>query len=142
MDLSLHPTDILPHRPPFLFVDRIVQLEQGMAIATVSFPAATPFFGGHFPDTPLVPGVILLEALAQAAGLAAMSPDEPHGELGARGYLAQIREARFRNVVGPDQEIRLEARLVRRIQRLFLFDTTASSGGKTLVEAQLTLMRD
>lgn len=133
------PLELLPHRPPFLFIDRIVDAGAGRARAVVTFPRDAWFFAGHFPDNPVVPGVIVLEALAQLAGIAGMFPDDPESGIGDKGFLAQVRDARFRAPIGPDQEIELEATLIRRMRTLFMFETVARRGEQVLVEAQLTL---
>ncbi|MEQ1853494.1 MAG: 3-hydroxyacyl-[acyl-carrier-protein] dehydratase FabZ, partial [Chthoniobacteraceae bacterium] len=96
----------LPHREPFIFVDRVVAISAGdSAQCVTTFAAETPFFAGHFPGAPLVPGVILVEALAQTAGLAAGQPG-----LGFR--LTAIRTMKFPAAAGPGEEIRLAARKV------------------------------
>jgi 3-hydroxyacyl-[acyl-carrier-protein] dehydratase len=96
----------LPHRAPFLFLDEIVGLEPGVsAEATLCLPASTPFFTGHFPGNPVVPGVILAEAIAQLAGVAAARE--------GRGFLlSAVRSMKFPSAAGPEEQIWLEARVV------------------------------
>ena len=136
-DLERH----LPHRAPFLFIDRVLELQDGRARAAVTFRPEQPWFAGHFPGNPLVPGVLILEALAQTAGLAVPMTHTPDGD--RAGVLAQIRDARFRAPARPGEEIALEAEVARIAAggRVVLFKATARSGDRTLVEAELMLAR-
>src|SRR5215207_199968 len=94
----------LPHREPFIFIDRVVSYEPGESAEAVKlFTADTPFFAGHFPGAPLVPGVILAEALAQTAGLAA-------GHKGKSFRLAALKSMKFPGPAGPGEVIQLHAR--------------------------------
>jgi 3-hydroxyacyl-[acyl-carrier-protein] dehydratase len=126
----------LPHREPFLFVQRIVDRDADHVLAAARFPPDTPFFAGHFPGNPIVPGVILLEALAQTAGLLMGAAGDDRAPAGA---LAQVRAARFRHSAGPDEEITLEARRLRSLGPVHLFACTARVGDRRLVEAELAL---
>lgn len=99
-------TDILPHRPPFLFVTRIAAVQPGRsAVAEYDVPEDHPFFQGHFPHGPVFPGVITLEMMAQTAALAVLC--EP-GRMGKAAYLARIENARFRHPVKPGDTLRAE----------------------------------
>src|SRR5215207_9906272 len=107
----------LPHREPFIFVDAVLARVPGeSAIAEKLFPPGTPFFAGHFPGTPLVPGVILAEALAQTAGLAA-------GQLGKSFRLAALKTMKFPAAAGPQEVIRLHARKIATVGTLWQFET-------------------
>jgi 3-hydroxyacyl-[acyl-carrier-protein] dehydratase len=94
---------VLPHREPFLFVDRIVELGPQRVVGTRRFTAEEPFFAGHFPGHPIVPGVVLVEGLAQTMAYFALL-HRP----GSQVFLVGIEKARFRAVVEPGQEVRYE----------------------------------
>ncbi|MGE5579857.1 MAG: 3-hydroxyacyl-ACP dehydratase FabZ [Bacillota bacterium] len=102
--------DILPHRPPFLFVSRIISLE--VAQSAVTEFDVTPdlsIFKGHFPSEPILPGVIILEMLAQTGGLSLLASDEYRGRI---AYLAAVESARFRKPVRPGDVLRAESRIL------------------------------
>ena len=123
----------LPHREPFIFVDRLVSRLPGeSAECTKTFPANTPFFAGHFPGAPLVPGVILAEGLAQTAGLAA-------GQPGRSFRLTAIRAMKFPAAAGPCEEIRLAARKVAVVGGLWQFEVRATVGSRTVAEGVIVL---
>lgn len=133
-----HLVDLLPQRPPFRFVDRVVSLDEGPGItAEVDFPAGHRVFEGHLPDEPLVPGVILIEAMAQAAGLALAG-----GEAGGRpihGYLAEVGRIRFKSKVGPDSTVTLKARLGPAFGAIFRFEVRAECVGELVAEGEITV---
>ncbi len=102
---------LLPHRPPFRFVDRVTACEPGASVAAVWVPAADEaFFAGHFPGNPVVPGVLQIEALAQAGAVAVLSDESYAGRL---PLLGGVDDARFRRVVRPREEITLEVEMER-----------------------------
>lgn len=97
---------ILPHRYPFLLVDRIIEIEEGKkAVGIKNVTANEPFFQGHFPDNPIMPGVLIIEALAQVAGIAVMNIEEFRGKL---GLFTGIDNCRFKKVVRPGDQLVLE----------------------------------
>lgn len=123
----------LPHREPFIFVDRVTGLRPGESAECVKmFPVETPFFAGHFPGAPLVPGVILAEALAQTAGLAA-------GQAGRGFRLTAIRTMKFPAAAGPGEEIHLAARKAAVVGGLWQFEVRASVGARTVAEGVIVL---
>ena len=129
------PRDLLPHRPPFLFVDEVLALAPGEHARTrwhVDPEAA--FFAGHFPGNPILPGVIIVEALAQAGALAALA--EP-GSAGKLALFAGIERARFRRVVRPGEDLVLDARLTRRRGPLGEGEATATVGDEVACETTL-----
>lgn len=102
---------VLPHRFPWLMVDRVLELEPGRkAVALKNVSAGEPCFQGHFPGHPVMPGVLILEALAQTAAFTVLGPER---EEGALGYLTGVDEFRFRRAVYPGDQLRLEAELER-----------------------------
>lgn len=129
------PTDLLPHRPPFLFVDEVLVLAPGeSARARMYVDPEAAFFAGHFPGNPILPGVIIVEALAQTGALAALA--EP-GAAGKLALFAGIERARFRRVVRPGEELVLETRLTRRRGPLGEGEGTATVDGVVACEATL-----
>jgi len=123
----------LPHREPFIFIDRVLELAPGVsARCAKAFPPAEPFFRGHFPGDPLVPGVIITEALAQTAGIAASQP-------GAAFRLAAIKGMKFLAAVRPEQEMILSARKVAVVGALWQFEVTAEVGGRKVAEGIIVL---
>ncbi|MGI9539379.1 MAG: 3-hydroxyacyl-ACP dehydratase FabZ [Miltoncostaeaceae bacterium] len=109
---SVAPTELLPHRPPFLFVDEIVDLRPGESARARWFvdPEAA-FFEGHFPGNPILPGVIIVEALAQTGALAALADPETDGKL---ALFAGIDKVRFRRPVRPGDTLDMATTLTRR----------------------------
>ena len=123
----------LPHREPFVFVDAVVAHVAGESAECVkTFPSATPFFAGHFPGAPIVPGVILAEALAQTAGLAA-------GQPGRSFRLTALKAMKFPAAALPDEEIRLHAKCVATVGGLWQFDVRAVASGRTVAEGVVVL---
>lgn len=130
-----HPTEILPHRPPFLFIDEIVELEAGrMARARWTLAPDTPFLAGHFPGEPVMPGVIIIEALAQTGALAVLSEPASAGKL---ALFAGIERAKFRRPVKPGETIDLAIELTRRRGPIGEGEATAHVGGTLACEATL-----
>jgi 3-hydroxyacyl-[acyl-carrier-protein] dehydratase len=133
---------ILPHRPPFLLVDRVVTLEPGARL--VAWKGVTmnePFFVGHFPGKPVMPGVLILEALAQACALLAvksMGPDEDVEE--KITYLMSIDGAKFRRPVVPGDRLELHVEVVKRKGAVWKQKGTAVVDGQTVAEADFMAM--
>ena len=120
---------ILPHRYPFLLVDRVLEcvpFESIKAIKNVTFNE--PFFTGHFPEKPIMPGVILLEAMAQATGLLAFQSHNARSSNTSMYYLVGIDKARFKRPVMPGDQVILTARLQRCIRSIYKFHTSAHVG--------------
>ena len=107
----------IPHRPPFLFVDRIEILQDGLAaVGTVALQEENPIFGGHFPGRPIVPGVLMIECVAQVAAALFSSPTEGDPDFRGR-WFAGVEAVRFKRPVHPGQTMRVEARVDRRLGR-------------------------
>jgi len=128
----------LPHRYPFLLVDRVVELDKGKSIVALKNVSMNePFFTGHFPHRPVMPGVLMLEALAQAAALLAfdtlgVTPDDK-----TVYYFAGIDGARFKRPVEPGDQLMLHVQLDRMKAGIFKFKSRAMVGGELAVEAEL-----
>ncbi|MEI8029780.1 MAG: 3-hydroxyacyl-ACP dehydratase FabZ [Comamonadaceae bacterium] len=129
----------LPHRYPFLLVDRVLELNKGKNIkALKNVTINEPFFEGHFPNRPVMPGVLMIEALAQAAALLAFDALDATPNDQMIYYFAGIDAARFKRPVEPGDQLILEAELLRMKAGIFKFKTRASVDGELAVEAELT----
>ncbi len=128
----------LPHRPPFVFVRELVTCEPGRSAGcATSFRSDDPIFAGHFPGNPLVPGVIITEALAQTAGIAAASGYAENAK--PLFLLSAIRTMKFFAPVRPEQQIRLRAEVLAQVDDLVQFKVEASVKGVLVAEGQLVL---
>jgi len=131
---------LLPHRPPFLFVDRVVEHERGKRlVALKSVTMGEPFFAGHFPGHPVMPGVLVLEALAQAAALLALL-DLSEEKRQRVTYLMGIDAARFRRTVVPGDRLELEVSVVRNKGAVWKTRGTARVDGQVAAEAEYLAM--
>ena len=129
----------LPHRYPFLLVDRVVSIDKGKSLrALKNVTINEPFFQGHFPHRPVMPGVLMLEALAQAAALLAFDTlgTSPSDEMVY--YFAGIDGARFKRPVEPGDQLFLDVELLRMKAGIFKFKARALVGEELAVEAELT----
>jgi 3-hydroxyacyl-[acyl-carrier-protein] dehydratase len=128
---------ILPHRYPFLLVDRILEIEKGkriVGIKNVTFNEE--FFQGHFPGNPVMPGVLILEAMAQAAGLLMFTGD-PERAKDYIYYYAGIDNARFKKPVVPGDQLELEVTLERQLRNIGKFGCIARVGADVVAEATI-----
>ena len=139
VEMSIHNIlHYLPHRYPFLLVDRVLECKTGesiLAIKNVSFNE--PFFQGHFPGAPVMPGVLILEALAQASGLLALSNPEWRPDDDSLYLFVGIDKARFKRQVGPGDQLILDVKLKRHKQGFGVFSATASVGDEVAATAEL-----
>ena len=128
----------LPHRYPFLLVDRILECTPGKSIRGLkNVTINEPFFQGHFPGFPLMPGVLVIEALAQVSGLLAFVSGDAKAGGNSLIYFAGIDNARFKKQVVPGDQLILEAEVVRVIRGIGKFRTRASVDGELACEAEL-----
>ncbi len=121
---------LLPHRPPFLLIDRVIELDEERVVAIKNVTAGEPFFAGHFPGHPIMPGVLIVEAMAQAGGVMAMSQPgfDPAGSV---IYFMAIDKVKFRRPVVPGDQLRLEVTPLRKGGAIW------KMAGKALVDGQL-----
>ena len=128
---------IIPHRDPMLMVDCIEQLDQeaGTVVGTKSFTGEEEFFKGHFPGNPVVPGVFLIEALAQTGAFAILSREE---YLGKTGYFASWDKIKFRRKVLPGDTVTLKVQLVKIRGRIVVADGTAYVGEEKAAQGTFT----
>jgi 3-hydroxyacyl-[acyl-carrier-protein] dehydratase len=129
---------LLPHRYPFLLVDRVLQWQANQSIlALKNVTYDEPFFTGHFPSRPVMPGVIIIEALAQTAGILTFlsSATVPHED--SRFYFVGIDKARFRRPVEPGDQLLLEATVDRCLRGIWRFSTRARVGETQVAHAEI-----
>ncbi len=128
----------LPHRYPILLVDRVIEFERNLRIkALKNVTINEPFFAGHFPNRPVMPGVLMLEALAQTAALLSFESSGEDLAKDAVVYFVGIDGARFKRVVEPGDQLILEASIERAKAGIVKYRTRASVDGETAVEAEL-----
>ena len=128
----------LPHRYPFLLIDRVTDYKEGeylVGIKNVSYNE--PYFPGHFPHRPVMPGVLILEALAQATGILAYKTTETTPSATSLYYFVGIDKARFKQPVEPGDQLTLEVKVIKTLRGVWKFDGKASVDGKVVCEAEL-----
>ena len=137
-ELDIHQImQILPHRYPFLLVDRIVELERGKrAVGIKNVTINEDFFNGHFPSRPIMPGVLMIEALAQTAGILVLTNEEHRGKL---ALFMATDKVKFRKLVGPGEQLVLEVEMVRDRSRTALLHGKAKVNGEVATEADIML---
>ena len=128
----------LPHRYPFLLVDRVVEFEKDVRIkALKNVTINEPFFNGHFPNRPVMPGVLMLEALAQASALLSFASEGEESDGSRLYYFAGIDGARFKRIVEPGDQLILESKIERKKASIYKYSTRATVNGDLAVEAEL-----
>lgn len=130
--------NIIPHRYPFLLIDRIVAMEEGKSITAIkNLTMNEVFFQGHFPQEPVMPGVLIIEAMAQAGAVAILSMDDYKGKT---AYFGAIDKAKFRGKVVPGDTLRLEVEIVKLKKVAGIGKGTAYVGDKKVAEGEFTFM--
>ena len=128
--------EIIPHRYPFLLIDKIESFEPGLkAVGYKNVTMNEYFFQGHFPGEPIMPGVLIIEALAQVGAVAILSQEEFKGKI---AYFAGINSAKFRKKVLPGDVLRLEVEIIKRKGPIGIGKAIATVDGIKAVEAELT----
>jgi 3-hydroxyacyl-[acyl-carrier-protein] dehydratase len=132
--------NILPHAYPFLLVDRIVEMEPGKRVVGIkNVTYNEPFFPGHFPGRPIMPGVLIVESMAQTAGVLVFT-SLPEEDRKKPVYFLGIDNVRFRKPVTPGDQLRLELEITRHRQSIWGFKGKALVDGKLVAEAELLAM--
>ncbi|MGN0376082.1 MAG: 3-hydroxyacyl-ACP dehydratase FabZ [Suilimivivens sp.] len=128
--------EIIPHRQPFMLIDTIEEMEPGVkAVAKKCVSYNEPFFQGHFPGEPVMPGVLIIEALAQTGAVAILSLEENKGKT---AYFAAINSAKFKKKVIPGDVLMLETQIIKVKGPMGIGKATATVDGKVAVQAELT----
>lgn len=127
--------EIIPHRYPFLLVDKVTEIEEGKRVVGLKNVSANePFFAGHFPDYPVMPGVLILEALAQVGAIAVLDIEQNKGKI---GFLAGVDKCRFKRQVKPGDQIRLEVEILRMKGSIGKGKGIATVDGEVACEAEI-----
>lgn len=128
--------EIIPHRQPFMLIDTIEELEEGVrALGKKCVSFNEPYFAGHFPGNPVMPGVLILEALAQVGAVAMLGMPEMKGKT---AYFAGIDKARFKQKVLPGDVLMLETKIIKVKGPIGIGEATATVNGKIACKAELT----
>ncbi len=127
--------EIIPHRYPFLLIDKMLEVEEGVrAVAIKNVTINEPFFQGHFPDYPVMPGVLIVEALAQVGAVVMLKKEENRGKI---AFFAGIDKVRFRGQVVPGDQLRLEVEITKMKGPIGKGNAKAYVDGKVVVEGEL-----
>ncbi len=127
----------IPHRPPFLFVDKIVEQTETKIKATKEISPEEPFFKGHYPGNPIMPGVLICESIFQTGAILLSRTIGDIGE--GTPVLTRISNAKFKNMVKPGALLEMEAEVVERVSNAFFMKGSASSAGKTAVTVEFAV---
>lgn len=129
---------ILPHRFPFLLIDRVLDYVKGDSLTAIkNVTINEPFFTGHFPNRPVMPGVLVIEAMAQACGILTHVSDETQATERGVFLFVGIDKARFKRQVEPGDQLRFEVRITRRIRGIWMYEASAHVGDELACSAEL-----
>ena len=130
--------EILPHRQPMLLIDSVEEIEYGgRAVAKKCVSFNEPFFAGHFPEEPVMPGVLIVEALAQTGAVAILGKDENRGKT---AYFASINSAKFKRKVVPGDKLKMECEIIKKKGPVGVGKAVATVDGEVALTAELTFM--
>lgn len=131
-------TAMLPHRFPFLLIDRVIAVEPSKTLRAIKNVSINePFFQGHFPGHPVMPGVLIIEALAQASGVLTQISAVSHPGRAPLYYLVKVDNARFSKTVGPGDQLVLDVALKRMLRGMGLFQCVATVDGREVASAEI-----
>ena len=132
----------LPHRYPFLLVDRVLECVPGKYVVGIkNVTINEPFFNGHFPDHPVMPGVLILEALAQISGVLAFTTMGMKPDAANWFYFAGIDHARFKRIVIPGDQLKLRVEILRQKSKVWVFTAEATVNDELAASAELTIVK-
>ncbi len=130
--------DRLPHRYPFVMIDRVIKIDPPKTLVAIkNVTLNEPYFVGHFPENPVMPGVLMVEAMAQAAAVLASVSNEIHTEENALHYLAGIDDARFKRIVVPGDQVIICIEIVKRRRDIWKYTGTATVDGEIVCSANI-----
>ncbi|MFS0750329.1 3-hydroxyacyl-ACP dehydratase FabZ [Oceanobacillus sp. 1P07AA] len=128
--------EIIPHRYPFLLVDKVVEIQEGEKVTAIKNVSVNePFFQGHFPEYPVMPGVLILEALAQTGAIAVLNIEANRGKI---GFLAGVDKCRFKRQVKPGDQLNLQVEIIRMKGPIGKGKGIATVDGEVACEAEIT----
>lgn len=129
---------MLPHRYPFLLIDRVLDYSKGETLTAIkNVTINEPFFPGHFPTRPVMPGVLVVEAMAQACGILTHLSDETHATKDGIVLFVGIDKARFKRQVEPGDQLRFEVRIMRKMRGIWMYEGKAYVGDELACSAEL-----
>lgn len=142
-DMDIHQIfHYLPHRYPFLLIDRVLDYTLGESLTAIkNVTINEPFFQGHFPHRPVMPGVLILEAMAQATGVLAFKTSAARPDNHSLYYLVGIDNARFKQPVEPGDQLLIEVKLIRTTRGVWKYTATSQVDGKLAASAELMCMK-
>ncbi|MFD1036826.1 3-hydroxyacyl-ACP dehydratase FabZ [Virgibacillus byunsanensis] len=126
--------DVIPHRYPFLLVDKVLEEEEKRIVGLKNVTINEPFFQGHFPDYPVMPGVLILEALAQVGAISVLGMEENKGKI---GFLAGVDKCRFKRQVKPGDQLKLDVEIIRIKGPIGKGKAIATVDGEVACEAEI-----